>query len=112
MGAVAIQVFLSYARIDDELPKYVSDGAGFVTCLDEALTYQLRQQGDTETRIWRDIRRVDPADQFDAVIQEGIENSSLLLIVLSPNWMKRPACRKELDWFRDRWRRLLRSDTS
>jgi len=99
-----VQVFLSYARIDDELPASEPDGRGFVTALDQDLTYVLRQRGDLETTIWRDKRRIDPADQFDAVIKNDIDESDLLLVVLSPNWVKRPWCKLELDCFRERWK--------
>jgi hypothetical protein len=106
VGAVAVQIFLSYARIDDELPSNVADGKGFVTSLYQELLYQFRQSGDVETKIWRDTRDIDPADQFDQIIKNAIDASALLLIVLSPNWLSRPYCRQELDCFRDRWRHL------
>jgi hypothetical protein len=101
-----VQIFLSYARIDDELPSNVTDGTGFVTSLYQELYHQFRQSGNIETKIWRDIRDLDPSDQFDQVIKAAIDASSLLLVVLSPNWMQRPFCRQELDRFRDRWKQL------
>ena len=99
-----MQVFLSYARIDDELPPNEVDGRGFVTALEQDLTYLLRQRGDLKTKIWRDRRRIDPADQFDSVIQKDIDNSDLFLVVLSPNWMSRHWCKLELERFRERWK--------
>jgi hypothetical protein len=101
-----VQIFLSYARIDDELPSNVADGTGFVTSLYQELYHQFRQSGDVETKIWRDIRDLDASDQFDQVIKDAIDASALLLVVLSPNWMNRPFCRQELDHFRDRWKQL------
>jgi hypothetical protein len=103
-GAASMQVFLSYARIDDELPPNESDGRGFVTALEQDLTYLLRQRGDLETKIWRDKRRIDPTDQFNSVIQKDIDNSDLFIVLLSPNWMSRPWCKLELDRFRERWK--------
>jgi hypothetical protein len=102
-GAV-LQVFLSYARIDDESPPNEVDGRGFVTALEQDLTYLLRQRGDLKTKIWRDKRRIDPADQFDSVIQKDIDNSDLFLVVLSPNWMNRHWCKLEIERFRERWK--------
>lgn len=99
---MSVRIFLSYARIDDELPSNVVDGKGFVTCLYQELFHQLRQSGDDETKIWRDTRDIDPADQFDQVIKNAIGAADLFLVVLSPNWMKRPYCRKELDYFCER----------
>ena len=100
---MSLQIFLSYARADDELPPHMADGDGFVTCLYRQLCYEFRQRGDWQPGIWRDTRRIDPADQFDPILREAIDSSSLLLVVLSPNWMGRPYCRKELDRFKDRW---------
>jgi len=101
---VSVQIFLSYARIDDELPPHVTDGNGFVTSLYQDLTHSFRQRGDVDTTIWRDTRRVDTVDQFDPVIQQAIDESSILLVVLSPNWITRPYCKRELDRFKERWK--------
>lgn len=106
VGAVSVQIFLSYARIDDELPSNVTDGKGFVTFLYQELLHQFRQSGEVDTIIWRDTRNVDAADQFDKVIEDAIDASAVLLVVLSPNWMSRPYCRRELDRFRERWKHL------
>lgn len=103
---MSVQIFMSYARIDDEVPSSVVDGKGFVTCLYQELVHQLRQTGLFQTKIWRDRRDIDPADQFDQIIKDAIDGSDLLLVVLSPNWMVRPNCRLELDRFRDRWKNI------
>jgi hypothetical protein len=101
---VSVQIFLSYARADDELPPHMEDGDGFVTTLYQQLRYEFRQRGDPEPTMWRDIRAIEPGDQFDPIIGNAIDASELLLVVLSPNWMRRPNCKKELDLFKERWR--------
>lgn len=103
---MSVQVFMSYARVDDELPKSPSAGGGFVTRLFQDVHYQLRQSGDLDTEIWRDTRNIAPSDQFDKVIRDAIDASSLLLVVLSPNWMNSPYCKLELEQFANRWKRL------
>ena len=98
-----VQIFLSYARLDDEPPPDV-DAKGFVTYLHEQLRYELQVLGQPQPKIWRDVRHVESGDQFDPVIGEALMDSSLLLIVLSRNWPHRPYCVRELDAFAKRWR--------
>ena len=85
-----VQIFLSYARLDDEPPPDVAEAKGFVTYLHEQLRYELQVLGQPQPKIWRDVRHVESGDQFDPVIGEALMDSSLLLIVLSRNWPHRP----------------------
>jgi hypothetical protein len=79
------------------------DGKGFVTCLFEQLYYEFEQLGAPWPAIWRDSRSIDPADQFDPIIEEAIEQSDVFLAVLSPNWMESDYCKQELNGFMRRW---------
>jgi hypothetical protein len=101
---VSVQIFLSYARKDDLLPPHMPAGKGFVTCLREQLLFEFSQRGAPEPVIWRDKHRIERGDQFDPILEDGIESSDILLAVLSPNWMSRPWCKQELDLFKERWR--------
>lgn len=100
---MAIQVFISYARDDDVGPPGRDDLKGFVTYLDEQLRYELTLLGDPRPKLWRDKRRIEPGEQFDPIITEGIQASQLFLVVLSRNWLVRPWCRRELELFCARW---------
>jgi hypothetical protein len=100
---VSVQIYLSYATSDDLLPPNMQDGKGFVTFLSEQLYYEFQQRGAPWPTIWRDTRKIELGDQFDTIISKGIEQSALLLIVLSPNWMESSYCRRELDIFARRW---------
>jgi len=99
-----VQVFISYARDDDLIPSEKDGVKGFVTYLDEQLRHELTDLGAPRPILWRDKRRIDAADQFDPNIAKGIEQSELLLVVLSRNWVERPWCKRELELFRARWR--------
>jgi hypothetical protein len=101
-----VQIFISYARDDDALPPNAVElqDKGFVTALHEQLEYVFKDIGSPRPVLWRDRRAIEPADQFDPLIRDAIEASSILLVVLSPNWMSRPWCRRELDLFKERWR--------
>jgi hypothetical protein len=98
-----IQIFMSYARHDDSTPPDLPKAHGFVTFLDRQLTYELRSLGEPLPHIWRDTRHIEPADQFDPLIEEAIDGSALLVVVLSRNWLHRPYCLAELTRFGERW---------
>jgi hypothetical protein len=74
----------------------------FVSALVDHLNYVFTNQGSPKPRIWWDQRQIDKADRFDPMLQAAIEGSSLLLVVMSRNWLSRPWCRKELELFAKR----------
>jgi hypothetical protein len=100
---VTIQVFISYARDDDSVPPGRGEAKGFVTFLDEQLRSELIRLGTPRPTLWRDKRRIDAAGQFDPLITAAINESALLMVVLSRNWIDRPWCLRELELFRARW---------
>jgi hypothetical protein len=104
VAANPIQIFVSYARNDDASPPEDLTKKGFVTALHNQLYYLLGDLGEPKPKIWRDVRRIDRADQFDEEIAHAISDSAMLLIILSRNWMASAACREELNSFRDRWK--------
>ena len=100
------QIFLSYARDDDLLPPNLPPGkqaSGFVTALHNQLLYEFRNLGGERPELWRDIHGINRGDQFASVIETQIEQSDLLLVVLSLNWIKREWCLRELEAFEKRW---------
>jgi hypothetical protein len=92
-------VFLSYAHNDDLVTGASKAELGFVSFFRQMLDVQLRYLGATRVKLWMDRRRVSDGDQFDDVIDEGLRQAQLLVVVMSPNWMQRPYCRKELEAF-------------
>lgn len=98
------QIFISYARADDESPPEDAGKKGFVSALHDQLNYLFKNLGNPRPSIWRDTNKVEAADLFDEKISKAVAGSSILVVVLSPNWMDSAYCRKELDWFRERWR--------
>ncbi|SDR64120.1 TIR domain-containing protein [Rhizobiales bacterium GAS113] len=100
---MAVKIFISYARLDDEAPPGLSQAEAYVTFLRTQLQFQLCSLGEPCPYIWVDRREVEASDQFDDVISQAISESSILVVVLSRNWLGRPYCLKELDWFAQRW---------
>ena len=99
-----VQIFLSYARDDDAQPPDSPELKGFVTSLFDQLRFQFQIMGPQRPTIWRDQSQIEHGEQFDPKIASAIEASSLLLVVLSKNWMARPYCLQELKAFTERWR--------
>jgi len=60
--------------------------------------------GDPKPKIWRDVKQVERADQFDQKIEQAIGESSIFIAVLSRNWMASSYCRRELNAFAERWK--------
>jgi hypothetical protein len=98
------QIFISYARDDDAVPPGVLNATGFVTFLHGQLEFAFKKRGPRRPSVWRDLIGIEKADQFEQRIETEITKSSVLLIVLSHNWMSRPFCRRELECFARRWR--------
>ncbi len=98
-----IQIFISYARADDEVPPDVPNAKGSVNFLRDQLNYGMKQLGPGYPTIWRDKEKVEPAHQFNPVIRAAVEASSLFIAVLSRNWLSSDYCRQELEWFANRW---------
>ena len=101
---IDVQIFMSYARVDDAPPPHLPDAKGFVTFLHEQLAFELRRIGAPWPKIWRDTKRIENADQFEPRIERAISDSSILLVVLSKNWISRPYCVSELESFAERWK--------
>lgn len=95
---------MSYARLDNELPPGMQSGQGFVTHLYNELRHELRALGEPWPELWRDVRHIEPGDQFDGEIKKAIDSSAVLLVVLSRNWLHRPYCMRELEAFAERWK--------
>lgn len=97
-----IQIFVSYAHDDNSVPPGMSPEKGFVSVLVSHLEHVLRRRGHPKPKVWWDQRGVDKADRFDHVIQNAVKRSSLMLVVMSSNWLSRPWCRQELELFAKR----------
>jgi hypothetical protein len=97
-----IQVFVSYAREDNVSP-FEAPLQGFVTFLHDQLDRELNGLGSPAVKLWRDTRNIVRIEQFDLLLEAEITKSSILLVILSPNWICDPTCLKELEWFGECW---------
>jgi hypothetical protein len=100
---VTTQIFMSYARDDDLAPPGRDDlTKGLCHLSRRAVALRVDLAWGRRPKLWRDKRGIDPADQFDALIVKAIEDSQLLVVMLSRNWLARYWCRRELELFRAR----------
>jgi TIR domain len=94
-----VVIFMSYAHDDDLILSPDPDEPGFVSFLDQQLRLKLRDLGARQANLWRDRNRIDQANQFADIIDDGLKRAELFVVVMSPNWMQRPYCRKEFETF-------------
>lgn len=99
---MAFQIFISYARDDDIAPPELPQAKGFVANLRDQLEYNFKGLGQPRPKFWEDTR-IQNAEQFGPIIVRALEESELLLFVLSRNSIKREWCMKELEHFANRW---------
>jgi hypothetical protein len=97
------QVFISYARLDNERPPGAEPLPGFVQFLHESLAFQLKQLGPPRPELWRDVGNIERTDQFERMLDEQVAKSDCLVVVFSLNWLASDWCRRELDTFCERW---------
>ena len=57
-----LQIFMSYARDDDEPTPGVEDELGFVSALHMHLNHAIKQQGHPRPHIWRDTEQIEKAE--------------------------------------------------
>jgi hypothetical protein len=96
-------IFISYARIDDELPPDEPEAFGFVDYLRRRLRYEFRQLSGGELQAGSTGGPTAERD-CEPIFEKSLKNASLLLIVISPNWTTDTRCLQDLKDFQDKFR--------
>jgi TIR domain len=99
MSDEQIQIFISYARDDDEPAPNIANAKGFVDYLHRQMNHKFKVSGSERPEIWRDIDNIYRGEHFWPKIQKELDKSALLLVILSQNWMASDYCRRELEYF-------------
>lgn len=107
---MATSVFLSYRRLDDEVPPGEGKGTtGFVRYLQDQLKYELtRELGLPEDVLWYDRNKIQSADHYTTIVADAIRNSDILLAVVSRNYIQGQFCTTELQAFSQRFEQMER----
>ena len=99
-----ISGFLSYVREDD-----ATDG-GRITELRRRLEAEIRMQTGEVFSIFQDREDIFVGQQWRHRIENSIDETSLLVAIITPSFLKRKNCREEIRLFVDREKRLGRDD--
>lgn len=92
-------VFISYARADDEKPPFEDAVQGWVTFFWHQLRWELTDAGVHQAKLWRDRYEIEPAEIFSDKIEAALRGARLFVPILSPNWVQREWCIRELRRF-------------
>ncbi len=97
---MAGEIFISYARKDDRAPD-LPGAQGFVSSLHNQLLAAFEDRGPPTPTVFRDVKQIQPSDQFEARLSQALRDARLLLVVLSRNWLapEREWCHRELATF-------------
>ena len=106
MAHSAVQIFISYARADDEPASGAPDAIGFVEFLYRWLDGRFKRCGSRRPLIWRYVDHTSPGEPFARRLEAELRKSSLLLVVMSRNWMASKYCRQELKYFKEYRKRM------
>lgn len=89
-------VFLSYAHdnnVDDGIhPRWVQS-------FSKQLSAKLLGQVGETVNVWWDTSDLDRSQFFDEAIEKAVRSSAIILSLISPKYITRPYCARELQWF-------------
>ena len=97
-------VFMSYARVDDQ------HESGHISRLRECLVSEFRFQTGENLFIFQDTEHIDIGERWKEVLEKNLTKTTLLLVILTPSYLRSEKCRAELKRFLDRERQLGRDD--
>jgi len=104
-------IFISYALVDDE--KLPGVDAGWVTTFASALENRLSAAIGRLGRLrpWWDRTQLHENQPLDKQIQQALERTACLVVVLSPGFLKSPWCPLELEIFQRAVQSQCRADS-
>ena len=105
-------VFVSYAQVDD-IPD-IDSQPGWVTNLVQKLSSRLAQQlGGAETfKLWMDRKQEDGLggnEPINEKIQDTMEGTAIMVVIMSPAYLRRKWCQLELAAFSEAVEKVQRS---
>jgi tetratricopeptide (TPR) repeat protein len=91
VDSVEFDVFLSYARADD--------AGGWVSGLRDAIYADFREFSSEPFRIFFDTTEIHSREEWELRLRQGLRTSRVLLVCLSPNYLRSEYCRWEWEEF-------------
>ena len=98
-----MDIFISYARRDNIAPDLIG-AEGFVTSFHNQLLLAFGNRGYEQPSIFRDSEKIANTDQFEPRLRKELDGASILIVILSRNWIHpdREWCHEELNVFANR----------
>lgn len=98
------RAFLSYVHADD------LNDSGRITQLRRRLESEIRMQLGEDFSIFQDKENILVGQQWRTQIENTIDETTLLISIITPSYLNSEECRKEVELFLDRERQLERDD--
>ncbi|SRR5579871_114111 len=88
------RVFLSYTRLKDDF--------GAVSAFRNHLENELRRKtGDKTLTVFQDTVEIGSGERFAERLRAELDAAHILIVLLSPTWLKSDWCRSEYDIYRN-----------
>jgi len=94
--SITNHLFISYAHIDNY--HYTGAAKGWIDLLHERLEIRLAQLLGRKPTIWRD-RKLAGNDDFNQTILIELDQTAILLAIITPRYIESSSCRMEIDNF-------------
>lgn len=107
---MSADIFISYARKDNQTARELALSKGFVTALHERIAANFDDLGPPVPSVFRDTQLIDPAEQFEQRLGGALQAAKLMIVVLSRNWLVSEWCVRELETFVGKWQRLSETE--
>ena len=102
----AVEIFVSYRRLDDLPPPESPDSDGFVSYLMRQLRYELSQLGGLDSIRWVERSRIEPGDDWSERISIALNNAEFFIAIVSKNYITSSWCQQELSIMKSRTSKL------
>jgi hypothetical protein len=96
------EVFISYRRLDDNVPDDRRTRYGFVNYLLRQVRARLQEEGVPGAVLWQDRSEIEPGDVWSDAIKNALNRAELFVAILSRNYVTSPWCKQELDTMKSR----------
>jgi hypothetical protein len=89
---MSCDVFMSYTSLKDL--------GGAVSAFRDHLEIELRKKtGDVSLKVFQDKRSIHGGDKWEQVLVDELASAQLLLVLLSPTWLRSEWCKREYQLF-------------
>lgn len=99
-GSKPVEIFISYAHLDDETA--LASEEGWITLLHRMLELRLAQLLGERPRVWRDPQMIGNAP-ITRSLEEKLSSAEIMISVITPRYLKSDWCQREIQAFFERF---------